>query len=126
MRRVLAIGLLCAATASDAAEPPPLLCGGAEPFWNLTIEDDRAAFSTPERPDAVTFDIRLRTRAEGRDWPRAFTLIGRGDTAVIVLDQRSCSDTVTDRAYPYAGTLLTQRGTEPILLSGCCRPRPAN
>lgn len=103
-----------------------MLCGGAEPFWNLTIEDDRAAYSTPDQPDAVSFEIRLDTRAEGRDWPRALTLIARGDTAVILLDQRACSDTVSDRAYPYSGTLLTQRGVEPIVLSGCCRPKPAN
>ncbi|MEM7668111.1 MAG: hypothetical protein AAF317_03040 [Pseudomonadota bacterium] len=118
--------MICSTAVADSGGMQPLLCGGAEPFWNVTVDDARAAFSTPDEPDAIGYDIPLATRAEGRDWPLALTLIGSRETAILVIDRQTCSDTVSDRAYPYSALLLTQRGTDPILLDGCCRPRPSN
>ena len=115
--------LLLAGTAA-ADEVPPLLCGGVEPSWGISIAEGRGAYTTPEIPDPVTYDIPLITKAEGRPWPRIVTLIGRGDTALLVLNQRQCSDTMSDIDFPYEALLLTQRGTEAIALTGCCRLKP--
>ncbi|MBY8974218.1 hypothetical protein KHP62_00265 [Rhodobacteraceae bacterium NNCM2] len=129
MRRFLltlaAFAALSPATAEEGGLPP-LLCGGAEPIWNLSLEDNRGAFTSPQQADAITYDVRLTTTAKGREWPLALTLIGLRDTAIILLDQRQCTDTQTETDYPYAAHLMTQRGTEPILLTGCCRIKPAN
>lgn len=123
MWRLLLI-LVATPLMADETPLPPLLCGGAEPFWNLTLQEGRGAYSTPEEPDAITYDVRLTTPAEGRIWPRALTLIGPRDTAIVLLNERQCSDTMSDFDYPYAADLMTQRGTEAILLTGCCRIAP--
>ena len=115
------LALLLAATPALAEPMPPLLCGGVEPLWDLRITGDKATYATPEIPDALSYDIPHRSVAEGRLWPRALSLIGVRDTAVAVVDQRQCSDTASDIAYPYAVDLLTQRRGEAILLTGCCR-----
>ncbi|MEM8792833.1 MAG: hypothetical protein AAGE80_14530 [Pseudomonadota bacterium] len=105
---------------------PPLLCGGVEPFWTLTLDEGRGTYATPETPDAVLYNIPLITQAEGRPWPRAVTLIGRGDTAIALINERQCMDTKSDALQPYEATLLTQRGTDAIILTGCCRIKPDN
>lgn len=120
--------ILAIATPALAAEDamPPLLCGGTDPVWNLVLDDGRGAYTSPEQPDAIAYDVRLTTPAEGRAWPRALTLIGPRDTAIVLLDRSQCGITGSDRDHPYAAHLMTQRGTDAILLTGCCRLKPAN
>ncbi|MEM1276555.1 MAG: hypothetical protein AAGH74_08515 [Pseudomonadota bacterium] len=115
---------LAGTAAADEVTVPPLLCGGVEPSWTMTIEEKRGSYATPDRPDPVLYDIPLITKAEGRPWPRVVTLIGRGDTALAILDERQCTDTMSDLTYPFEATLLTQRGSEAIALTGCCRLKP--
>ncbi|MEL6477285.1 MAG: hypothetical protein AAFR17_08145 [Pseudomonadota bacterium] len=125
--RALLLALLALAAPASSAEPmPPLICGGVEPFWDLRIAGDRATYATPELQTALSFDIPHRSIAEGRVWPRALSLIGPRDSAVAVIDRRSCSDTASDRTHPYAAHLLTQRRGEAILLTGCCRLAPTD
>lgn len=110
--------------AADVATVPPLICGGVEPSWTVTIADGRGTFATPAQPDPTLYDIPLITKAEGRPWPRVITLIGRGDTALVIINERQCTDTMSDEIYPYEATLLTQRRSEAIALTGCCRLKP--
>ncbi|MEM8840897.1 MAG: hypothetical protein AAGD47_03890 [Pseudomonadota bacterium] len=105
---------------------PPLLCGGADPVWNLVLDDGRGTYTSPELPDATAYDVRLSTPAQGRDWPRALTLIGPRDTAIVLLDRARCAGAGAPGDQPYTAHLMTQRGTEAILLTGCCRLKPAN
>lgn len=92
-----------------------LTCTGTAPDWRLEITDDSAAFRFP---GLTRMDIPHSTRAEGRDWPRAMTLIGPRDTAIVVIHQRDCG------GLPFESQVLTQRGQTPILLSGCCAGQP--
>lgn len=62
-------------------------------------------------------DLMHQTTAEGRDWPRAFTLIGERDTAIVLIEREDCN------GLPYRAHLFTQRGQTPILLTGCCEAR---
>ena len=111
----LSCALLLATTlpafAQDSFVPLPLDCGGAAPDWSMAITEDGTLFeyagiSTPD------LDIAWETKAEGADWPRVLTMIGRGTSAIVILEP------------PIEGTfavrVLTQRGETPLLLTGTC------
>lgn len=124
MRKTLAVLLLACATGASAMEArPELLCGGVEPFWSLEIGAETALFATPDGPD-LSYSIPDERAAEGRFWPRALTLLAPQDTAIAIVRPASCSDTMSDRAYDWNLDLLTQRGGEAIIYTGCCREAP--
>lgn len=95
-------------------------CAGALPGWTLTM-DETAGTLTTNRD--VTMQIMDEAVADGpRDWPRALTLVGDRDTAIVLIENEACTVNHTD--FPMQAQILTQRGTVPILLTGCCEPRP--
>lgn len=112
----LFIAGLCCGSASAATDLPPLACEGAAPDWTLTIAGPVARL-TIERPLDMT--VPQSSVAEGADWPRALTLVGDRDTAIVILDEEACS-TAHAKDFPIEAHILTQRGTTPILLTGCC------
>jgi len=113
----LLAGLTFSLAATMAHADPPLICDGVMPEWQLDLlSDNDARFQFAGRDQRFT--IPQSTRAEGRDWPRAMTLVSRNDTAILVLDETTC--TVGDDTYPMRLDILTQRGETPILLTGCC------
>ncbi|WP_372884759.1 hypothetical protein [Shimia sp.] len=95
---------------------PPLKCSGTDPDWTLTLGASEARFDYLRR---TRFQVPQSSRAEGRDWPRAYTLIADFDSAILLVDRAPCDGGPT--AAPYAAHVLTQRGQTPILLTGCCR-----
>lgn len=100
----------------EAPAPIPVLsCHGADPAWTLTIFRDEAIFELTRQ---VKLEIPLVTRAEGRDWPRAWSLIGRQDTVIAVIDRDICQLRGMD--FPYSADILTQRASTAIVLTGCC------
>jgi len=58
-------------------------------------------------------EIMHDVEAEGAPWPRALTLIGLSDTAIVVLD-------AAESGVPARALVLTQRAGRPILLEGAC------
>lgn len=90
-------------------------CHGTEPEWQLRVEDAQAEFIFPA---PTQMGVALETRAEGQDWPRAYTLIGDRDTAILLLEHESCEE------FPMRGHVMTQRAQTPILLTGCCSVSP--
>ena len=91
-------------------------CYGTLPAWSLSLTDGQSVLTTDRNIPMEVMDI---TTAEGdRDWPRALTLVGRSDTAIVLIDQEACQ--LNSRDYPYQAQVLTQYGTVPILLTGCC------
>ena len=119
----LTAGLAGAAVADDAR--PPLLCGGVEPHWSFEITGDRALFTSPETAD-ISYALRDERAARGRDWPVALTFIAPQDTAIALIRRSACSDTMSDALFDWTIDILTQRNQEPVLLTGCCRTRPAD
>ena len=104
------------ASAAGAQEPPvmlmtPLACSGVEPEWSIHMDGTQANFTYRGTSDMT---IMLDTPAEGTDWPRAYTLIGRGDSAILIMEPNACE------TGPYSARVLTQRGETPVLLTGCC------
>ncbi|MBV2361092.1 hypothetical protein KUH32_15105 [Thalassococcus sp. CAU 1522] len=116
MRPVIRTAPLLAALATGAAggDPTPdLSCRGDDPAWQLVLDGTTAVLDFGIRTE---MDIPHEAAAENRDWPRALTLVGMRDSGIVILTPRTCGDA------PFEALLLTQRGTTPILLSGCCRP----
>jgi hypothetical protein len=99
-----------------ADELPALNCEGVAPDWQIAIKGDTAQFKY--RFDEQ-MDIPQRSSAEGADWPKALTLIGRQSTAIIVLNERRCSTPHGD-GFPIEANVLTQKAETPVLLTGCC------
>ena len=110
-------GLTPAYAASD------LICGGVEPFWALEIKGETALFTAPDTPD-IAYDVQLRTVAEGRTSPVALTLIARTDTAIVILGERACGDTMSDTVFSHSVEVLTQRQSRAVMYTGCCRAVP--
>lgn len=114
--QTLIIPAICAvalpASAQDPFVPLPLSCEGTAPDWIMDITKDGTSFEYRQRIEA-DLNIAWETQAEGVDWPRALTLIGRGTSAIVILEA------------PSAGThpirILTQQGETPLLLVGSCR-----
>ncbi len=95
------------------AESLTLSCGGEDPRWTLDLAGERARFAYLDRES--TLDIPQLSIAEGTDWPRAMTIVGPRDSAIVILHQRECL------GQTHEAQVLTQRGETPILLTGCCR-----
>lgn len=90
----------------------PLSCTGSAPDWSLNIQENGAEFDFRRLSN---LDIALDTPAQRAQWPRALTLVGRGDSAIVILENMTCeTGALTAR-------ILTQRGETPILLTGCCQ-----
>lgn len=103
---------LCVIPHVVSAEPLVLTCEGVAPDWTLDLRENDATFSFLDRQS--TLDIPQRSTAEGANWPKAMTLVGPRDSAIVLLHQRDCE------GQNYEVQVLTQRGETPILLTGCC------
>ena len=103
------------ATVATSAGAGDWLCSGEAPAWELRLAGGTARFSYPAPTE---MDLMLETPAENADWPRAFTLIGERDTAILLIDRDACNGGEAARQ----GMVLTQRAQTPILLAGCCEP----
>jgi hypothetical protein len=91
-------------------------CAGSNPDWTMQIDGASATFSYVA---ADVLDIPHQTTAHDRDWPKALTLLGGRDTAIVILNDRICSTAeVTD--YPIEANILTQKAETPVILTGCC------
>ena len=94
------------------AEDLSLTCAGTDPNWSLHYDGNTAEFSFTDRTS--TLDVPQKSTAEGAEWPKAATLIGPRDSAIIVIHRRACE------TMDYEMQVLTQRGETPLLLTGCC------
>ena len=93
-----------------------LSCVGVRPVWQLEVSGDTASLWFP---DESIMDVMNDVPAEQRDWPRAMTLVGFEDTAILLVDKEMCL--VNETEFGIEAHVLTQRGFDPILLKGCCR-----
>lgn len=94
---------------------PPLACQGFEPDWTLYVEGATAQFEFQRQSDLT---VMLDTPAQGDADVRALTLIGRGDSVILIVEPARCE--TGDTTGPMSARILTQRGETPLLLTGCC------
>lgn len=95
----------------------PLACAGTEPFWSLAIDGEAATFETPDTPSTDWF---------ASEWMpargvlhRFMIRLGSGyGTGYLALLRQTCSDGMSDIAYPYEAILVTPGQA---VRAGCCR-----
>ena len=109
-------GFLCALMCLPTfAQADTYVCAGGDPDWLLTVNETDGKFDFNDR--ILGLNVMLLTPAEGRDWPKALTLISSVDSAIVILNQQQCG------SDDYSAQVLTQRNTTAILLTGCCNRR---
>jgi len=107
--------------AADADAPPEALqCQGNEPFWSLRIVEGRATLERPDGNGGVWAADEVQPVANRSDrWvvPLRPHPRGRTDGYVVLGRTPACSDTMSDRDYPYDALLI---GVQAEPVSGCC------
>lgn len=84
---------------------------GTEPFWTIAIAQDVATYTTPENPAGSVFEV---SRFAGNNG-LGFTGKLGGRAVAITVTPGTCSDGMSDRAYPFTATI--KLGEES--LAGC-------
>lgn len=108
MRYILPL-LICAPMAHAQDIQSNFTCQGSNPEWELISDSDAATFDYLRTSDLT---LALTTFPDGQDWPRAHTFIGRGDSAIVIVEP------AVENRHPVR--ILTQRGETPLLLIGTC------
>jgi uncharacterized membrane protein len=99
--------------------PALLECMGAEPFWRIALSPGaaRADLLFAER----VYDYRLTRAASAAGRSGIWLIKGAGPQTemTLIVRRQSCSDGMSDIAYPYSALALVP-GAD--LIEGCCRP----
>lgn len=83
------------------AESEIITALGNEPFWNAKIDGDTLVYSTPENIDGTTITI---SRFAGNGGLGLSGTIS-GEALLLAITPGECSDTMSDRTYPFTATL---------------------
>lgn len=90
------------ATSAPPLVPAKLSALGTEPFWNARIDGNTLTYTTPEDQAGKRITIERRNTAIGA----IFSGTLDGAPLVLTVTRHSCSDGMSDRAYPLR-TVLT-------------------
>lgn len=74
---------------------------GNEPFWNATVEGNVLNYATPENIDGSQIEV---TRFAGNGGLGISGTLS-GEPLQLAITPGDCSDTMSDRSYPYTATL---------------------
>lgn len=85
----------------EISEGEAITAHGNEPFWNAQIESDRLTYSTPENIEGQVIAV---TRFAGNG---GLGISGdlNGAPFNLAITPGECSDTMSDRSYPFTATL---------------------
>ncbi|WGI21578.1 hypothetical protein [Amylibacter sp. IMCC11727] len=103
--------------------PEALICGGTEPFWDLTINEGGGQYSTPEIEDPMQLAYQKFTQGAGRTdlWGHYLGSVdGTVNVAAIVRYTEACFDGMSDFTYDFE-VLLLELGERRAPVYGCCR-----
>lgn len=111
--------------------PLPIACGGAEPFWGLTIRaDGQARYSDPMNDTGTEQDVAMTLDWSGPAAARAGLELGAhlaaadGDLTAVLL-REACSDGMSDIAFGLSIRAIRDVGGERFMLEGCCSISPS-
>ncbi len=110
----VAAGTPAVITPAPTASSERFIAIGTEPFWNVTIRDGNATYSTPESPDGQTFAVVVAQDGASRRFSGSLP----GQPFVLSIRPEACSDGMSDRQYGHAADLSF--GGE--ALKGCAEP----
>jgi Predicted membrane protein len=74
---------------------------GTEPFWGGSIAKDKLTYTTPENPKGNVIQV---SRFAGRGG-LSYSGELNGSALTLAVTPGTCSDGMSDRAYPFAATL---------------------
>ena len=74
---------------------------GNEPFWNATITGSSLVYKTPENIEGSSLSVDRFTGQGGLGFSGQF----EGAAFDLLITAGECSDTMSDRTYPYTATL---------------------
>ncbi|WP_413167295.1 COG3650 family protein [Capilliphycus salinus ALCB114379] len=119
----LGVGNLGSTLHSSYADNTPaegFIALGTEPFWNVKVTGDEIVFSSPTI-DEQKYPYSEPMTGLGRpaDVVRVYPLQGNPNGFLILKQDKSCSDGMSDNVYPYSATVI--RGSE--VLEGCAKKR---
>ncbi len=87
---------------------PQMACTGTDPIWALDLLGNTAQFRFADR--TIDLDVMAETPGQPGPWPVALTLVGRGDTAIVLVRGPA----------PFTVDILTQHRDLPVLFTGTC------
>lgn len=92
-------------------------CVGSEPFWKLSIGDQKITFTQKNGSD-ITMPSVTPTQAENMsiDHIRIFRTKLNNKEAIIVIQKQSCTDGSTEEVFAYEGLFIS---TDKVF-HGCC------
>jgi uncharacterized membrane protein len=93
---------------------------GNEPFWSVTVSRRGIVYSTPEIRGR-RYPYVAPTTAQGRppDVVRVYRLNGQPSGILVIKKADACSDTMSDKVYPYSATLILGNR----VLDGCAEKK---
>lgn len=124
MKRWLAPWMAFVLLGAMATTAQALDCSGTEPFWSLKIGGGKIVLDEANAGKTPLLTVAPRA-AQGRpaDLVRVYqtrTLGAKRRYVTIVIrkaDNNSCSDGMSDTAYPYSAIVIRPAG----VLEGCCK-----
>lgn len=84
------------------AEDTVINVTGNEPFWGGEVRGDTFIYTTPDNPDGIAIAVK---RFAGRGGLSFNGRLNDQDIA-LAITPGECSDTMSDRTYPYVATLM--------------------
>jgi uncharacterized membrane protein len=93
---------------------------GNEPFWSVTVSRRGIVYSTPEIRGR-RYPYLAPATAQGRppDVVRVYRLNGQPSGILVIKKADACSDTMSDKVYPYNATLILGNR----VLEGCAEKK---
>ncbi|MFB2834605.1 COG3650 family protein [Floridanema evergladense] len=80
---------------------------GTEPFWNITINRNGIVYSSPDASKRIyPYVAPIAAQARSVDFVRVYRLNGQPNGTLIIKKVKSCSDGMSDKAYPYEAILI--------------------
>lgn len=92
-------------------------CVGTEPFWKLSITDQKFTFAQKDAPISTMTAVEPKP-AENMNFDhiRVFRTKLDNKDAVIVIQKQSCTDGASENAFLYEGLFITNDK----VFHGCC------
>lgn len=118
---LLGITSLAALGASAVSLPraESFIVRGNEPFWNVTIDKQGIVYRTPDTKPQ-TFSYVAPIGAEGRAIDNVRVYRFQKDSLLVLKKTDACSDTMSDKKYPYSATLIIGN----TVREGCAEVKP--
>lgn len=92
-------------------------CVGTEPFWKLSITDQKFTFTLKDASISTMTAVEPKS-AENMNFDhiRVFRTKLNNKEAIIVIQKQSCTDGMSDNAFAYEGLFITYDK----VFHGCC------